>query len=426
MYLKSLTIAFLFTAFSYGSEDPSRFSSLLQYGLEKSPDSKSSQLETRHQEAGVRATSRLRSLPQISLSASYQTLKYDRLKDDGTGKFVSNDGNNTSFGISVSYDLQKLFGPEGALAALALDQAKIQEKIAKRDLVRTIKKSFFLISMIKSDISEINKVIANFSKIDAILQKQKNIGVNNEIERQQFNIQQSLFNNDLQTRQSDLDAAYSQLSTILDMPAMEIQNKIDKIKDRPQLVFSNRTITNASELTKLENKEIINNLGKDYNLSKLEYEKFSSTAMPTVFARVGRDSPTMFSSDGPQNITEIGISIPIDGFFTRSDQKAQLSARADRNRVQFEKSMSDYKNQIKLNFSNLARFKNQASALDQTLNETKKLMDKSFLYYSQKRLDVLGVMDVLQKYIQTSRNHLVNEWQIQSIDADLEYLVGGE
>jgi hypothetical protein len=47
------------------------------------------------------------------------------------------------------------------------------------------------------------------------------------------------------------------------------------------------------------------------------------------------------------------------------------------------------------------------------------------LFYSQKRLDVLGTLDIFSKYLQAARNFYQNELQLKSSDADLEYLVGG-
>lgn len=60
-----------------------------------------------------------------------------------------------------------------------------------------------------------------------------------------------------------------------------------------------------------------------------------------------------------------------------------------------------------------------------TRTEIKDLLDKSFLYYSQKRIDVLGTLDIFQKYLQATTNSLMNDLQIQMIDSELEYLVGG-
>lgn len=403
----------------------SSFSSLIQLGMENSLDYSSARLEAQVQESNEKSVSRSRIFPQIGLSASYQSLTFDRLKDDGTGKLISNNGQNVSYGVTISYDLQKLFGPEADLAKNAMNNSKIQEKIAVRDLIRNIKKNYFLINQIQNDIVEVNKVIGNFSKIDSILQKQKNIGIKNEIERQQFKVQQSIFDSDRQAKLSDLDSAYFQLATVLNIDVANLKQRLEKIKDKPPGVFSKRSILNPTDFSNREYKEMIDNLSRDYNLSKLEYEKFNSLGLPVVYVKAGRDNPTMASSDGPQNVTEIGITIPIDSFFTRSDQKVLLSGRAEKNRVLFEKVLSEYKNQISLNILNLNRFKSQSESLGQTLVETKKLFEKTFFYYSQKRLDVLGVMDVFQKYLQASRNSLVNEWQIQTVDAELEYLVGG-
>lgn len=432
--IKTLVINFLLAlsifsslCFAEGEKttESSSFSSFLEYSLKNSLDRSAAGSESRYQEFSESASSKSQYIPQINLSASYQKLSYDRLRDNGSGALISNNGQNTSLGLTATYDLQKLLGADSELAKKTSYYAKLQEKILTRDVIRNIKKTFFTYLEIKAEIDELNKLISLFAKIDDILQKQKKLGINNEIEIQQFKIQSNILNSDLQSRMADLEAIYFQLSSFVSTDVAIIIEKINKITDTPQLHFVGNSNVDPEKLSKIEDQEMIENLSRDYNLSKLEYDKFNSITLPSVYVKGSRDLPTTPSSDGPLTTAEVGVSIPLDSFFTRGTQKSQLGAKSEKNQVLREKALFEYRNQIRMNVANLIRFKTQAATLDKANEETKKLLNKSFLFYSQKKLDALGTLDIFQKYLQATRNSLLNKLQLETTDAELEYLVGG-
>lgn len=434
-YIKNLffVIILMFTSFSFAgkTESPAApatsLSSLIQFGLENSLDSLAVRAETRYQQSNGKVVNQNRLIPQINLSASYQKIFYDRLRDDGsgTGRLVSNNGQNTPVSLTLSYDLQKLFGPDSELVKQSIYNARLQEKIIARDIIRSIKKSYFTIIEIQTEIEELNKLIGLFERIENILQKQKKIGISNELERQQFQVQQSILDTDLQTRKSDLDAVYFQLSTVVNLDISALKDRLSLITDKTEYYIPGSAQFDSEHMAKLKDYEMLENLGRDYNIAKLEYDKFNSVPLPSFFLKGSRDSSSVLSSDGPQTTTEIGITIPLDSLFNRPAQKSQLGAKSEKTQAIFQKALLDYRNQIRLNMINLIRFKNQTESLKQTRNQTKKLLDKSFLYYSQRRIDVLGTLDIFQKYLQAARNSLLSELQMRTTDAELEYLVGG-
>ena len=405
------------------TSDPTDLTSLIQLGLQNSFDQSAARLETRSQDKNEIFVSRTQNIPQVNISASLQKYHYDSLYDKG-GALVNNDGQKPAYGVTVSYDLQKLLNADSALARQSLRIAKLQEKISERDTIRNIKKGYYTIIEIQSEIEELNKLIELFSRIDGILQKQRRIGVYNEIERKQFQVQQSILNSDLQTRSSDLEASYFQLSLVMNTSVEILKDRILKITKTPELRFA-KMKASPERLSNLNDQDIVSNLNGNSSLAKIEFESFHSTPLPSVYVRQAREMPTMPSSDGYQNITEVGLSFPIDSFFTRSAQKSQLGARVEKADALFQKALLDYRNQVRLNAMNLNRYQNQSAQLENTRKETKSLLDKSFLFYSQKRLDVLGTLDIFQKYLQAARNALNNNLQIQIIDTELEYLVGG-
>ncbi len=407
------------------AQSDSSLASIIQLALNNSLDQKAAKAEIKYQDASLEVAQNARAIPQITATAGYQRYFYDSSWADSSGKPVFNDGQKPAYSVTISYDLQKLFGPESKIAQQTASLSRTQEKIVERDIIRNVKKTYYSIVEIKSELDELGNLITLFAKIDRILKKQKKIGVYNEIERKQFQVQQSILSTDLQVRSSDLEAAYSQFSINLNLSVEEVKLRLDKIKNVPELSFANRKNINLNELQKFDDQQMLQNLGRDYNVSKMEYEKFNSVALPIIYIKGARELPTMPSSDGYQSIVEVGISIPIDGFFTRPSLKSQLDVKTEKNQALFERALLDYRNQVRLNLIDLKRFKDQSGALGDTRKETKKLLDKSFVFYSQKRIDVLGTLDIFQKYLQTTRNVLVNNLQIENIDAELEYLVGG-
>lgn len=404
---------------------PTRLTSIIQLACEHSAIQKSSHFEVIAQEATSQLANKVRLIPKIDLSASFAQNYYDRLREDSTGRLISNNGQAPLYSLTVTYDLQKLFGPESLLSKKAVQIAKVKEKIGERGLVRTVKKSYFVITEIKAEITEFEKVITQFTGIEGILTKQKRMGLYNEIERQQFKAQQSILESDLQAKRSELDNAYFQLSTSINVDVGELKMRVDMVSVKPQLQFADRLLLAPEAFANAQDNEVLQNLSLEYDLANMDYENFNSTPLPVLYARGSRTSPTMPSSDGPQILAEVGISIPLEGFVTRSTQKSQLGAKSAKAEAVHEQALLDYRNQVRQNVLNLVRFKNQKESLEQARIDTQKLLDKAFLFYSQKRIDVLGTLDIFQKYLQASRNRLVNDLQIATTDAELEYLIGG-
>ncbi len=409
------------------AEAPS-FSSFITLALDHSLDLRVSQSEVKAQEAGHQLTSHGQYLPQVSLFGAYSRLSYDRLRDDGSGigKMISNNGQNTSYGLTVSYDLQKLLGTESEIAKQSVYFARLQEKITKRDIIRNLKKSSFIVFETQKEIEELNKMIQLFAKTDAVLEKQKSLGISNELERQQFLVQKSILNADLEQKKSDLEVALLQLSVLTHMELKFVTSQFLSFKQKPKLIFASKSSFEPDLLEQVQDREMLESLGRDYDAAKLEYEKYTSLPLPSVYFKNSRDFPTTASSDGPQANSEIGLSIPLDAIWGRSDQKSQLASKAEKNHLIAEKALADYRSQIRLNLQNILRAKRQTEALSRVRLETEKLLDKSFLYFSQKRIDALGTLDIFQKYLQTVRNSLLNDLQIEIADTELEYLVGGQ
>ena len=326
-------------------------SSLIQLALGSSLDHKAAISDVKLQEASEKSISRGRLVPQMTIAASFQSYSYERAFEDSGGRNYSNNGHNSPISLTVSYDLQKLFSTESDLANQATHYSQLQEKIVRRDIIRTVKKSYFSIVETKAELEVLNELISLFSRIEAILQKQKKIGIYNELERQQFKVQESILESDLQNKKGDLDFSFAQLASITNNDVTVLKTMIESFSKKPDLHFGSQLMLDPDALSKVQEKNLLELFGRDYNIGKLEYDQFSSVPLPSIFVKGSREAPTMASSDGPQTVAEIGISIPIDGFFTRATQKTQLEAKFEKNKILFEKSLFELDFNFCLKFS---------------------------------------------------------------------------
>ena len=319
---------------------------LVQFALEHSHDLAASEADIRFQERNRRAVIEATRIPQIDVSASYQSFSYDRPYQIASGGTTTNDGHNPAITITVTYDLQKLFGPESDLAKQAEVLAKVQAKIVQRGVVRNVKKSYFAAVSLRDECEELRKQIDLFARIDSILRKQSSLGVYNSLERQQFQIQQGLLDADLNTKLNELDAAYAGLSLATHLEVEDVRHRVDLITGSQKLRYANNAHLDDSAVAKASDKELLRSMGLDFEAAELEAERFHSIAFPSVYVRGGRSWPTMLSSDGPQTYAEAGLTYPLNSLFTRSEQKAALLAKAERGRALLDKAIFEYHNHV--------------------------------------------------------------------------------
>jgi hypothetical protein len=398
---------------------------LIELGLQHSSEVVLSESETKIQKNKLALSKTNRILPQLDLSASYQQHTYDRSYNQN-GNLVSNDGRNPTLGLIVTYDLKQFFGAESALNTQQEIYAKVQEKITKRSVVRQIKQNFYSLKEIGSELLVLQQQIKLFSKIENILGRQTRLGVYNNPDRQQFQVQKGLLEADVQARNRDQDVIYFSLSDLTHISVTELKERIPAIKIEPALHYANSKAITVDAVDRLEDKTIIEGLGREYNVARLEYDRFKTFALPLVFLKYLRESPTMPSGDGPQQTAEIGLSIPLNTFFIAGKEKSILQSQIDKNRLLMEKNIFEYKNSIRLGLINLLKFKEEKKNLIFIKEQSEKLLGKAFLLLSQKRIDVVGTLDIFQKHLSSSRALLQNELQIKTLDAQLEYLLGDQ
>lgn len=411
----------LMTPASYGQVSLS-LSDLINLGLKHSYDQKAAHLDVETSKATEISVSRNQYIPQLSINGSLQKYNYDSLYRKN-GVLVSNNGSQPTFGLTLSYNLQNLYNANKAVAHKSIYLSKLRREITKRNIIRQIKIGYYTIVEIQAEVDILKKLIRFFSKVDDVLQKVKKVGVYNEIQREQFKIQQSILRNKLQVRQSHLASAYLQLSLAMNISKEELEHKIPHVKSLPTLSYATAGYSN-DELLKKEDSVIMDNLGGSYSLARVQYENYKKGALPQVYIKGMRQLPNMPSSNGHYSAISVGVNFPIDAFFKRSAEKSKLKFKMTKEEALFNKALLNYRNQIRLSKTNLDIYKGQVKHLDEGLYEAQDLFDDAFRFYSQKRINALDVLNISQNYFTASRNVLNNKLQIQIYDTQLEYLLG--
>ncbi|MBV6493807.1 MAG: hypothetical protein LDLANPLL_01830 [Turneriella sp.] len=399
------------------------FPALLRYCVTHSTESSVSEADVSLQKATSSTVNIQRLVPQIDVFASFQRLNYDNLFLRN-GEYVNNNGNNPTAGIGLSYDLQRLFGPESSLAEESSRHSIIQSKISRRNVVRTVKKSYLLLRHIESELELLRKISSDFDRVGNILRRQKSLGVFVDVENSQFRVQKEFLASELKAKGTEKAAVYFAFSSLMNISYAEAEQVLNSISDGPNLVFAQKE--NLDSLSLTEDATMLAGLSHEYNLTKLEYESYQSYPLPTAFIRSFHQWTSIPSIPaGPNQLTEAGVTFPISGFVTRREHKQELQEKANKSRTVMEKNILEYKNTVRLTITQLQHYMSERSGLETLRHETDKALQKSFQYYAQKRVDTLTILDLFMKSLQAARLQQFNRLHIETLDAELEYLLGG-
>lgn len=399
------------------------FPSLLRYCVTHSTESSVSEAEVGFQKVASSSVDFQRLVPQIDVFASFQRLNYDNLFLRN-GEYVNNNGNNPIAGIGLTYDLQKLFGPESLLADESARHSLIQAKISQRNVIRTVKKSYLLLRHIEAELALLRKISGDFDRIGNILRKQKSLGVFVEVESTQFRVQKEFLASELKAKETEKGAVYFAFSSLMNVSYAEAELALGSISDGPSPVYTQKD--NLVSLSLTEDAMMLAGLSHEYNLTKLEYDSYQSYPLPTAFIRSFHQWTSIPSIPaGPNQLTEAGVTFPISGFVTRREHKQELLEKANKSRTVMEKNILEYKNTVRLTITQLQHYMSERSGLETLQRETDRALQKSFQYYAQKRIDTLTILDLFMKSLQAARLQQFNKLHIETLDAELEYLLGG-
>lgn len=397
---------------------------LTELALKKSTDLRAAQSEAEAQSLTAKVVSRGRVVPQVTVGASRASVTFDRKVDAGSGQFVSNDGEVNSLNVTLSYDLQRLFGPEANIAQISAKNAESLREVVRRAVVRDVKKAFWSVIALRQELASFRALLDRFSKVGGVLERERSIGVDTSLEQSQFRLQRDLVESELEARTTDLDSAYANMALLLgeNLKATEARFSIDpNLKPEEPRSFSG---ISPEELMNDGDPVILKSLAFDSELARREADGFVRAPLPGIYLRGSRDNTTIYSGDGPQSSIEVGLALPLEAFATRGAQKAALQAKAIKADALKERALLEYQNQIRIQANLLRRVSFQRSALIEAESKSQKLLDRSFRFYAQRRIDAVGATDIFQKHLQAVRNVLLNSLQIRTSEAELEYLLG--
>lgn len=387
---------------------------LVTYSVQNSSDSLISEAEVKIQSTMSSIADRLKTLPQIDVYGTYQNATYYENRIPRNGTLITNSGTNRIVGASVSYDLQKLFGPENKVARGHAEHSEVLDHVSKLNVRRIAKKSLALFEQIRSELRDIEENLLFMNKVQSIIDKSRKMGVFNEIEGGQCKIHKEFLLADRETKNHELDAVYTGFGLLMNLPVEEVKPildnlKIDSVKD--EISSNNESIVQKS-------------LGADFHLAKLELDSYQTVPLPTIFVRSFYQDPTIPSFQGKNHFTEFGLTFNVTNLFIRSSHKTELQEKVAKTMALKRKNELDYENNVKLAEDQKKHFQNEAKFLSILKQETIAMLKKSFLYYSQRRIDILTLMDISQKDLQASQRLLLNKYHQSLLDADLEYYFG--
>lgn len=387
---------------------------LVLYSVQNSSDSLISEAEVKIQSTMSSIAEKLKNLPQIDVFGTYQNATYFENRINKNGTLITNSGSNRIYGASVSYDLQKLFGPEGIVAKGHAEHSEILDRISKLNVKRLVRKSFALYEQLSGELKDIEESLKFMDKVRSIISKSKKLGVFNELETGQSRIQKDFLLADRETKNHELDTVYAGFGLLMNLPVDEVRPILDHLKTDS----TNTIVTQSYEsIVRL-------GLGADYHLAKLELDSYQTVPLPTLFVRSFYQDPTIPSFQGRNHFTEYGLTFNVTNLFVRSSHKSELQERVAKTLAMKRKNELDYENNIKLVQDQKKHFQREAKFLMALKSETESLLKKSFLYYNQKRIDTLTLIDMSQKDLQASQRILINKYHQSLIDADLEYYLG--
>lgn len=387
---------------------------LVVYSVQNSSDSLISEAEVKIQSTMSSIADKLKKLPQIDVYGTYQDATYYENRIPRNGTLITNSGTNRIFGASVSYDLQKLFGPENVVARGHAEHSEVLDHVSKLNIRRVARKSLALFLQIRNELKEIEENLSFMNKVQEIIARSKKMGVFNEIETGQYKIQKDFLLADRETKNHELDAVYAGIGLLMNLPVDEVKPVLNNLRiddSRIDISRSNETVVQRS-------------LGADYHLAKLELDSYQTVPLPTLFVRSFYQDPTIPSFQGKNHFTEYGLTFNLTNLFIRSSHKAELQEKVAKTMALKRKNELDYENNVKLAEDQKKHFQNEAKFLNALKAETTSMLKKSFLYYSQRRIDILTLMDISQKNLQASQRLLLNQYHQSLIDADLEYYFG--
>lgn len=422
----SIIFSLVFTSTQVYSQDQSlTFEQFTELCLKNAKDLAVAEKDRDLQIENFKSLQRSKYIPHADLSFLYQKNYYDRLKDDGTGRLISNNGDNPGQSLTLSYDTQNFFSPDTALAQKRLNNSETTISLTKDQLYSKIQAQYFNIKEIEYELKEYDHIFALLEKITGIIKRQALLGVNNDLEAKQFDLLKNSISSDYAARKLDLENSYLDFSSFTGLQVADLKKLVFRIQSatEPQIPESPDAFSTATPISL--STALLKNIQQDAILKKYELEHTTVFPAPSVYFKISRDSPTMFSADGPQTSAEIGVTIPLDSYFLKNQQKSQLAADYRKSQLISEQNQNFVENQAQAKVAQLKNLIAQHESLLKAENLSESLLDKSFSYYSQKKIDPLGAADIFTKYLQAKKNRFSNEAQILTLSAELQYLKSG-
>lgn len=407
---------------------------LIEKSLQNAPDSAIADAEVSLQNVSRNHLNFNKYIPAIDIYGNqWYVRQQEQLRPNfrtglGSGEqFTNNNGVVKNIGVQLTFDLQKMFGPESAIAGEHAYYSEIQKKLARRNIIKVVKNyyiSLYFLQQSKNNLIELEKYLNSLKTLTHGMKASGIfVGVEENIIRTEFGyLQNELINNKHQE-----EILISGLAMLTKLSMDEIKQMVFSINTSDITeVFPVKTVNLSLEsFLKSSDHEILFSLGRDYNILKSEYDNYSRIPLPIVFVRRFNQYNTVQTSWGSNHSAEFGFIFPVTGFLHKDSHKSELEEKMNGAHELLKKNILAYRSSIRISASHLLDLKAENMRLEKDRTDSGIFLKKGISLFRQKRLDMAGVIDSVKKYMEISRLLFYQKETIYKLETELEYLTGG-
>lgn len=329
-----------------------------------------------------------------------------------------------TLGIQFNFDLQKMFGPESAIAADSEYLSRVQARLERRNIVRLVKNYYSTLYFLKLSLREIAELEKKLAALNTMVARLRSYGVFVGVEENALHAELSVIRHEIITRTAEINTLLVQLAALTGDPEDEIRSLINATEIKVTVPEFSKTQLDL--LLTQEDQDMMVNLSKDYNAAKAEYDNYSLLPMPTVFFRIFTQQNSTSPLLGPNEGGEAGFTYPLGNFVTRSAHQSELKEKMAQAAALARKNLVEYRAAIRTAGLHRLELQEELKRLSTDWQQMKKFLPQAIHLYRQKRIDISGTLDLMRKYWETTKLYFLELETVHRLDAELEYLTGSK
>lgn len=331
-----------------------------------------------------------------------------------------------TFGVQLSFDLQRMFGPESAIAADSEYFGRVQARLERRNIVRLVKNYYTTLYFLKLSISEVTQLETYLANLKTMVAKMRSYGVFVGVEENLLNAEHSVIRHEIIARTAEFNVLLVQLSVLTGETEENLRTLIDPAQYPTRFETTGFSRENLDAMLAAEDQDMFANLSKDYNTLKAEYDNYSTLPMPSVFFRVFTQQNSTSPLLGPNEGGEVGFTYPLGNLVGRKSHQGELKEKLTQTAAVAKKNLVEYRAAIRTTGLHRLALQAELQRLSADRQRMKEFLPKAPALYRQKRIDMSGTLDLMRRYWDTTKLYFSELETVHRLDAELEYLTGSK